>query len=284
MSLWSIVIVFHYVTIITSNNPSLLQKLGGISWPCKHSTHSLRNLSESHSVLMSIILPSGMSSAPHNILQTSNLSQSLILLLLASVRLLHFLQRCICMVEFTTTSALLPHANDEAGVCRRHAQGVSHVLMKIVRCAQLLSYTIANLSSRKHHVAVCAATDCLRYLLVGTVYPFCDRASGECLPFLSPLINLSPCSGSSLERRSLTTDFPSSERTAVLVTGHPGDDREAIRSFAVLYDVRRFDIVYIPIIVDVGIQQRQNSTTRRATSNVHLYTHYSNGCFEYTHA
>jgi hypothetical protein len=37
--------------------------------------------------------------------------------------------------------------------------------------------------------------------------------------------------------------FP--ERIAVLVAGHPGHDWEALRSFAVLYDVRRFYIVYI---------------------------------------
>ncbi|KAN0136624.1 hypothetical protein V8E53_005671 [Lactarius tabidus] len=42
MSLWSMVIIFHYVAIITSNNPALLQQMSGISWP----------------FLMSIILPS----------------------------------------------------------------------------------------------------------------------------------------------------------------------------------------------------------------------------------
>ena len=47
--------------------------------------------------------------------------------------------------------------------------------MKVVRCAQLLSDTIANLSSREHYVAICTATDCLRYLPVSNVYPFRDR-------------------------------------------------------------------------------------------------------------
>jgi hypothetical protein len=154
------------------------------------------------------------------------------------------------MVNFMT-SALLPHANDETGVCCPHAQGVSRVLTGDVRCAQLLLDTIANDSSREHHVAICTATNCLRHLHVGVVYPFRDCACSECLPFLLPprfffvLIR-----GGSLNRR-LLTDFPFSERIAVLVASHPGDDREAVRSFAVLYDVRRFDIVYIPTIFDV---------------------------------
>lgn len=38
--------------------------------------------------------------------------------------------------------------------------------------------------------------------------------------------------------------FLFSERFAVLADGHPGDDREALRSFAVLHDVRRIDLVY----------------------------------------
>jgi len=66
-----------------------------------------------------------------------------------------------------------------------------------------------------------------------------------------------PCSGffwrlvrgSSLERRTLTTGFPFSEKIAVLADGYPGDDREALRSFAVLHDVRRFDLTCIRISV-----------------------------------
>jgi hypothetical protein len=41
--------------------------------------------------------------------------------------------------------------------------------------------------------------------------------------------------------------FLFSERFAVLADGHPGDDREALRSFAVLHDVRRFDLVSISL-------------------------------------
>lgn len=55
----------------------------------------------------------------------------------------------------------------------------------------------------------------------------------------------------SLERRLLTTSSPFLESTAVLVAGHPGDDREALRPFTVLSDVRRFYIVYVSIIPDV---------------------------------
>jgi hypothetical protein len=154
------------------------------------------------------------------------------------------------MVKFTT-SDILPHANDEAGVCRPHTQGVSHVSTGTVRCAQPLSGTIANLSSREHHVAICTATNCLRHLRVGAVYPFRDCAYGECLSFFSLSDSVFVLvRGGSLKRR-LLTDFPFSERAAVLVTSPPGDDREAVCPFAVLYDVRCFYIVYIPTIFDI---------------------------------
>jgi hypothetical protein len=39
--------------------------------------------------------------------------------------------------------------------------------------------------------------------------------------------------------------FSFSEKFAVLADGYPGDDREALRSFTVLHDVRRFDLASI---------------------------------------
>jgi hypothetical protein len=45
-----------------------------------------------------------------------------------------------------------------------------------------------------------------------------------------------------------TTDFLFSERIAVLVAKYPGDDREAVRYFAVLHDVRRFDLACISVV------------------------------------
>lgn len=43
--------------------------------------------------------------------------------------------------------------------------------------------------------------------------------------------------------------FLFSGRFAELADGHPGDDWEALRYFAVLHDVRRFDLVSISIFL-----------------------------------
>ena len=128
---------------------------------------------------MSIILPSGKSAVPHKMPQTSDLSQCLMSLLLASVRLLSS-RNIVCVLKFTTPSALLPHPYDEAGVCRPHTQGVFHISMEGAR--YMLSFcrgTIANLSSREHRVAICTATNSPRHLRVRTLYPFLDRAYSE---------------------------------------------------------------------------------------------------------
>src|SRR6266702_4582447 len=120
--------------------------------------------------------------------------------------------------------------------------------MPVVR-AQLLSGTIADLSSREHRLAICAATDSLRHLRVRTLYPIHDRASGKCPHFC-------PFSGffwrlvreSSLEQRTLTTGFSFLESIAALDADCPADDREALRSFAVLHDVRRLDVACISVV------------------------------------
>jgi hypothetical protein len=39
----------------------------------------------------------------------------------------------------------------------------------------------------------------------------------------------------------LTTGFPFSDQSEVLASGRTADDREALRSFTVLLDVRHFD-------------------------------------------
>ena len=45
-----------------------------------------------------------------------------------------------------------------------------------------------------------------------------------------------------------TTGFLFSERIAVLGVEHPGDDREALRSFTVLHYVCRFDLAFISVV------------------------------------
>ena len=108
-------------------------------------------------------------------------------------------------------------------------------------CPQLLLNTILNLSSREHRVAICAATDSLRHLRVRILHPILDRASSNCPHFC-------PCPGffrrlvcrSSLERRTLTIGFPFSERISALDADFPADDRETLRSFAVLRDASAF--------------------------------------------
>jgi len=45
------------------------------------------------------------------------------------------------------------------------------------------------------------------------------------------------------------TGFPFSAKNAVLADGYPSDDREALRSFAVLLYVRRFDLTCLMISV-----------------------------------
>ena len=108
--------------------------------------------------------------------------------------------------------------------------------------AQLPSVTIANPSSREHRLAICTATDYLCNLRVCTLYPICDRASGESPPSL-PHAGFFPLFVTEVTAADYRLPFP--ERIAILVAGHPGHDRETLRSFAILYDVRRFYIVYI---------------------------------------
>ena len=59
---------------------------------------------------------------------------------------------------------------------------------------------------------------------------------------------ISAHSQDSLERQTLTTSFPFSEKVAVLADGYSGHDREALRSFAALHDVRRFDFTRVLVI------------------------------------
>lgn len=46
----------------------------------------------------------------------------------------------------------------------------------------------------------------------------------------------------------LTTSFSFLVSIAALDAGCPADDREALCSFAVLYDVRRLDIAYASVV------------------------------------
>jgi hypothetical protein len=62
-----------------------------------------------------------------------------------------------------------------------------------------------------------------------------------------------------LERLTLTTGFPFSEKIAVLAIGYPGDGCEALRSFAALHDVRRFDLVCISLIHTISDAMSSNA-------------------------
>ncbi len=117
-----------------------------------------------------------------------------------------------------------------------------------VVCAQLLSGTIADLSSREHRLAICPATDSLCCRRDRNLYPILDRASRKCAHshparFLWRLVR-----ESSPERRTLTTGFSFLETFAALDIGSPADQREALCSFAVLHDVRRLGIACISVV------------------------------------
>ncbi|KAH9064555.1 hypothetical protein EDB87DRAFT_1250478 [Lactarius vividus] len=66
-------------------------------------------------------------------------------------------------------------------------------------------------------------------------------------------------------RQTLTTYFPFSDKNAVMANSYPGDDREALRSLAVILD------------------QRPTSTTRRATYSTHVDAHCTNRGRAYPH-
>ena len=142
----------------------------------------------------------------------------------------------ILMIELTAPSALLPHANNEAGVCSPQTQGTSQPLRCLPVCG--FNITIADLSSCERRVAICPAADTLHYLPVCDLCPIWGSASSRCPLFC-------PCSeffrGCSLDRsRMLTTGFTFSGRSEVLAEGHSSGDWEALRSFAFLHDVRCF--------------------------------------------
>ena len=73
------------------------------------------------------------------------------------------------------------------------------------------------------------------------------------------------------------TCFLFSENGAVLDTGFPDDDREALRSFSSVHAVRRFDLIYILVfhaIHDIGssnaqpLQPHEQPTTLISTLTV----------------
>ncbi len=134
--------------------------------------------SEAFSDLLSILLPSGKSAVPHNMPQSSDLSQSLISLLLSSVRLPCFHLHCLHVLKFTTRSALLPHPNGEAGVCRPQTQGVSHVLMEDAR--RVGSASVGNYSESFVSRTSCGNLRCHR-LSAPSAHPQCISVSGSCL-------------------------------------------------------------------------------------------------------
>src|ERR1700761_764772 len=92
--------------------------------------------------------------------------------------------------------------------------------------------TAATLSLHQHRVAVGTAADSLHHLPLRGLRSILDCRSSKCLPFVPEL------------SRATGTDcgFPFSEKFAGLADGCPGYDREALCSFAVLHDVRRFDL------------------------------------------
>src|SRR6266702_3738395 len=58
---------------------------------------------------------------------------------------------------------------------------------------------------------------------------------------------------------TLTTGFPFSENSAVLVPGCPSDDWEALRSFALLHDVRRLDVVCVSVVHTISDLMSSNA-------------------------
>jgi hypothetical protein len=57
----------------------------------------------------------------------------------------------------------------------------------------------------------------------------------------------------------LTTEFPFSGKFEVLAESYSGDDREALRSFIVLHDVRRFDLACISVICTISDVMSSNA-------------------------
>ena len=114
-----------------------------------------------------------------------------------------------------------------------------------VVCTQLL-VTTANLSLREHRVAVGTAADSLRHLPLCALRPILDCASSKCFP-LVPLIKIiwESCLWEHTGATGADYGFSFPEKSAVLADGSSDDDREALCSFAVLHDVRRFDLASI---------------------------------------
>ena len=180
MTLWSIVSIFHFYTVVAKDPLGLLQ-VAGISWPCKLSARSQAKLFlQTFAVLMSVLLPSGKFAATHKMSQYPNF---------LSPRPHPFLHLCVArachgftflslnlspqVLHYLTRTMKKVYSAHTRKVCLLCSWRMS------VMCTQLLSGTIANLSSREHCVAICTATDALRYLRVRTLYSIHDRASGK---------------------------------------------------------------------------------------------------------